>query len=84
MTNEEAVLIDLRRAASAAGVVVAGREKRTNEDQAAIITTLEHTIAVTMLTLYGNPELASYMLNEVVLMGVEEKLLQYAAEQRNG
>ncbi len=67
---------DTRRATAAAGVILDGRDPQA--DFAAILVTLEHTIAAMLLVLMrGDPRKAAALLNEGLTPGVEERLAYY-------
>ncbi len=69
---------DTRRAITASKAILDSRHPHDRANHAAILVTLEHTVAAVLLALYGDPARAAAMMNEALVPGVEERLSFYA------
>lgn len=70
---------DTRRAVAAAKAIFDGRDPK--DAYGAVMVTLEHTVAVVLLTLHASPDKAAAMLNEGLVQGVETRLALYASRR---
>lgn len=68
---------DSRRAKTAAKAIM---DNRFPDQHGAIMVTMEHTVALVLLALYGDPARAAAMLNEALVQGVENRLAFYASK----
>ncbi len=69
---------DTARAIAAAKAIIDGRDPIAK--QAQILVTTEHVIAAVLLTVMGDARLASGMLNNGLVPGIEERLAYYASK----
>lgn len=73
-------LLDAERARAASKALIDGRD--LVHDQARILVTLDHMVALILIVLMRDPRKAAAMLNEGLVPGVEERLSLYAARER--
>lgn len=71
---------DTGRAQRAGRMIV--DERAIETEAAAIMVTLEHTIAAVLLALYDDPRKAAGMLNEALAPGVETRLAGYGTKSK--
>jgi len=70
---------DTQRALAAAKAVLDGRDPK--RDSSSILVTLEHLIALLLLTTQRDARTAAAMLNEGVVAGVEGRLALYESRK---
>lgn len=70
---------DTQRALTAAQAIFGGRPTR---DAAAVMVTLEHTVATVLMALYGDQRMAACILNEALVPGVELRLTYYTPKDK--
>lgn len=69
---------DTLRALTAARTIADGR---SSNDHAAIMVTLEHAVALVLISLYEDPRKAALMMTEALAPGVEARIAHYAAKK---
>ncbi len=71
---------DTARAIDAARSIIDGRDIFANE--AAVLVTLEHTVATVLLALYPHPYQAMGMLNDGLVPGVKTRLVNNGSKKK--
>lgn len=71
---------DTERALAAAKAIVDNRNIETDKNDIAV--TLEHAISTILIAIYKDPRLATGILNEALVPGIEQRLAFYANKPR--